>query len=459
MSENNSSFGINNILKIISKGGTRVHFSGVGGVGMSSLFRLSRHFGISATGSDRARGEYFDSLLFEGESVECAGDGDGHLPDGTELLVYSLAIDECDRELNEARRLGIPTVSRAEYLAALATCFDNTVAVSGSHGKSTVTAMLAHILEHAGKNPTVLSGASLSHGGNCRIGSLDHLVFESCEYKDSFLLPRPNLAVFLNIELDHVDWFKSLDEISSSFLNAMNRAGRAIVNIDDREIAKNVRKLYTPPVTFGKSSDADYRIVTVSSSPRALRFSLEHRGKSLGDITLSMIGAFNIYNAAAATVAAMECGVSFEECRAALSSFSGIGRRLEKIGCFNGRAVYYDYAHHPTEIAEGIKAVKSDTGGAVTVIFGPHTYSRTKGLWSGFVNSLCMAENVILTEISAIRESKIEDISSARLAKECGAEVAASAPELRALLAATDGAIIIMGAANMDWVKQALIDG
>ena len=457
MSENNSSFGINNILKIISKGDTRVHFLGVGGAGMSSLFRLSRHFGIRATGADSARGEYFDSLVSDGECVECISGRAPFLPQDTELLVYSLAVDERDATLSAARACGIPTVSRAEYLAALVGCFGNSVAISGSHGKSTVTAMLAHILTHSGKNPTVLSGAPLSQGGNCRIGSLDHLVFESCEYKDSFLIPKPDISVFLNLELDHVDWFKSLEDIRASFLTAMRRARRAIVNIDDREIAKNAEKLYTLPITFGKSLDADYRIIPLSEAPRDLRFSLEYRGKELGDITLSMIGAFNIYNATAATVAAMECGVLFDECRAALSSFSGIGRRLERIGEFNGRPLYYDYAHHPTEIAEGIKAVKSDTGAPVTVIFGPHTYSRTKGLWCGFVNSLCMAENVILTEISAIREPKIEDVSSEKLAKECGAHVARDGQELSRLLNGSDGAIIIMGAADMSWVKKVLL--
>ena len=455
MSKNNSSFGINNILKIISKDGTRVHFSGVGGAGMSSLFRLSHHFGIAVTGSDRKRGEYFDALEGEGATVSCTSMPT--LPDRVDLVVYSLALDERDPELITAVARGVPIVSRAEYMSALATCFGRSVAISGSHGKSTVTAMLAHILEHAGKDPTVLCGASLSSGGNCRIGTLDYLVFESCEYKDSFLLPKPDVAVFLNLELDHVDWFESLDAISASFLKAMDRAGRAVVNIDDREIAKNAVKLHTPPTTFGKMQGADYRIITLSEAARDLEFSLEYRGRILGVIRLPMIGAFNIYNATAAIVAAMQCGVCFDECRDALATFFGIGRRLERIGDFCERPVYYDYAHHPTEIAEGIKAVKSDTGGSVTVIFGPHTYSRTRGLWSEFVNSLCMAENIILTPISAIREAKIEDISSDRLALECGGSVAHDELELVALVEKSDGAIIIMGAADMDWVKKVLL--
>ena len=425
---------------------------------MSSLFRLSEHFGIRASGIDRSRGEYFDALLDDGACVECCGEGGAPLPEDAQLVVYSLAVDEGDRALLEAEARGVPAVSRAEYLAALATCFGHTVAISGSHGKSTVTAMLAHILDYAGKNPTVLSGASLQGGTNCRIGALDYLVFESCEYKDSFLIPRPDTAVFFNLELDHVDWFSSLEDISHSFLKAMSQARCAIVNTDDSEIAKNAEKLYTPPISFGKSLDADYRIRVNSEAARDLRFSLEYKGKMLGNIELSTLGAFDIYNATAAAVAAMRCGVSFDECRRALSTFCGIGRRLELIGEFCSRPVYYDYAHHPTEIAGGIKAVKSDTGGAVTVIFGPHTYSRTKGLWSGFVNSLCMADHVILTEISAIREAKIEDVNSDRLALECGGEVLREVSDVRRLLARTEGAIIIMGAADMSEVKKAVLE-
>ncbi len=458
MSKNNSSFGISNILKIISNDGTRVHFSGVGGAGISSLFRLSEHFGMKATGTDRARGEYFLSLESEGADVTCVPWGSLPLSEGLDILVYSLAIDERDGEIAEAERRGIPVVSRAEYLSALATCFNYTVAVSGSHGKSTATAMLSHIFEYAGKNPTVLSGAPLSrHGSNCRIGALDYLLFESCEYKNSFLIPKPDIGVFLNIELDHVDWFSSLDDISEAFLSAMNRCGRAVVNTDDREIAKNCQKLHTPPVTFGKNADADYRIITIDESAYALTFLLEYKGKTLGRVKLPMLGAFNIYNATAAIAASMQCGIPFDVCAAALATFSGISRRLECIGSLGDRSVYYDYAHHPTEIAEGIKAVKNDTGGPITVIFGPHTYSRTKELWSGFVNSLCMADYIILTEISAIREAKIDDVSAERLADECGGDVARDTESLGELIKKSRGAIVIMGAADMDWVKKVIL--
>ena len=459
MSKNNSSFGINNILKIISNEGTRVHFSGVGGAGMSSLFRLSRHFGMSATGTDRARGEYFLSLESEGADVTCVAQGSIPLGEDLDMLVYSLAIDERDGEIIEAERRGIPTVSRAEYLSALATCFSQTVAVSGSHGKSTVTAMLSHIFEYAGRNPTTLSGAPLSrNGSNCRIGALDYLLFESCEYKNSFLIPRPDIGVFLNIELDHVDWFSSLEDISEAFRGAMDRCRCAVVNTDDREIAKNCQVLHRPAVTFGKNADADYRIITLDESMYALTFLLEHKGERLGSVKLPMLGAFNIYNATAAIVTSIQCGIPFEACAAALSTFFGISRRLERIGAFCDRPVYYDYAHHPTEIAEGIKAVKSDTGGPVTVIFGPHTYSRTKGLWSGFVNSLCMADHIILTEISAIREAKNDDVSAERLAQECGGSVACNGEDLGNLLSKSSGAIVIMGAADMDWVKKVVLE-
>ena len=183
-----------------------------------------------------------------------------------------------------------------------------------------------------------------------------------------------------------------------------------------------------------------------------------HCASPLGEVELSMIGAFNISNAVAAISCAVECGIPFSDCAAALRTFSGIGRRLEHIGDVSGRPVYYDYAHHPTEIREGIKAVKCDTGMPVTVIFGPHTYSRTEKLWGDFVSALGEADHVILTEIDAIREPSREGVSSSALARECGGVLADDAARLVNALAESEGAIVIMGAANMDWVKNTILN-
>ena len=458
MSKNNSSWGADNIIRALNSPDAHVHFLGVGGVSMSSLFCLTRHFGISASGSDAHHGEYVDALAARGEDVSVT---DGcTLPDRTTLLVYSIAVSDDDPTIMYAEGQGIPCVSRAEYLGALMRCYTIRIGVSGSHGKSTVTAMLAHIFTHAGLCPTVMSGAAISDSGECySLGSLDYLIYEACEYKDSFLCFLPSIALLLNIDYDHVDYFDSVDAVADSFARAARGAGLAVMNGDDGKLLKISEKLHTPPILFGKNKDFDYCYEVLSATPRAMRFSLSHRGARLGEIELSMLGEFNICNAVAATVCAIECGIEFSICANALRTFHGIGRRLELIGSFNGRSIYYDYAHHPTEIEAGINAIKGDTGAPVTVIFGPHTYSRTEKLWCGFVKALSYADHVILTDIAAIREQVRDGVTSDALALECGGKVCRTSDELLRAISDTEGSIAIMGAADMSWVKNILLCG
>ncbi|MBQ8689743.1 MAG: hypothetical protein IJ515_05210 [Clostridia bacterium] len=457
MSENHSNVGKSKIMKIINAASAHVHFLGVGGVGMSALFRLSEYFGISASGSDASHGEYVDALLNTGARVsitsgEC-------LPENTTLLVYSLAVSENDPTLRKARERGIVAVSRAEYLGAIMSCYEKCIGIAGSHGKSTVTAMLSHIFSFGKKQPTTLSGASLGIGGSqLQIGALDYFICEACEYKDSFLHFPLDTCVFLNLEYDHVDYFHSFDSLKASFLSAMKGAGKSIVCSDDRALSELCDELNRPLVTFGKKMGADYRYEITSGKPRAMSFVLYYKNKPLGEVTLSLLGEFNVSNATAAIACAMEHGIPFDDCRRALVDFRGIDRRLEVLGSLDGRRVYYDYAHHPTEIREGIKAVKSDTGGKITLIFGAHTYSRTKALWNDFVRELREADFVFLTEIAGIRESVIEGITAEALASAIGAEVIESYSELVGKLRETEGAIIIMGARDMTEVKNLLIN-
>jgi len=456
MSMINSTFGRRNILKILKRGDASVHFVGVGGVGMSSLYCLTRHFGIRATGVDASHGAYIDTLLSLGAEVSV---GVGDLPKDTTLLVYSLAVSEDDPSIRLARERNIPIVSRAEYLGALSLCYGKRIAVSGTHGKSTVTAMLSRIFDFAGKAPTTVSGASLDIGGAAvRLGALDYLIYEACEYKNSFLSMPADVGVFLNLEYDHPDYFKDMDALISSFDKAISNTRKRVINADDENLAKIARKLDTPPVLVGKGEENDYRYKIISDKPHALKLSLSYRGEACGDIELSMIGVFNLTNAACAVSTAMECGISFDVCRKALSGFRGIGRRLEVLGVFEGRQVYYDYAHHPTEIKEGIKAIKSDTGGNVTLIFGAHTFSRTKALWNGFVSALSSADFLLLTEISGIREGKIAGIDAQTLAVAAGGEVVSPAT-LKEKIKNTKGAIVVMGAADMNWVVNFLFSG
>ena len=454
MSKNNSSFGIDNVLKIITEDGGRVHFLGVGGVSMASLYCLSRHFGIKCSGSDSASGEYVRLLLLADEDV-FVGERES-LPQDTCLLVYTLAIDENNSELLYAQRHGIPTVSRAEYMAALMSCYGERIGVSGTHGKSTVTAMLASIFEMGGKNPTVLSGARLKTGAPLLIGGLDYMIFEACEYKDSFLHFSPTLSVFLNLEYDHADYFENIEALESSFLSAIKKCSVAVINFDDPRLSRLARESGKPYVSFSRCEGCDYSYREEALTDTLMRIELSHRGVMLGEILLPMRGAFNAENAVAAATAALTLGISFSDVREALSSFRGIPRRLERVGNFLGREVYYDYAHHPSEIREGIRAIRGNVGKCVTVIFGPHTYSRTKALWNDFIGALSEADYVVLTEIYAARERVDPDVSVEALADLVGGGVSRNREEILRSIKDTKGDIIIMGAADMNWVLEAL---
>ena len=456
VSKFNSSLGISRILSIISDEKINVHFIGVGGSCMSSLFCLTRYFGLSVSGSDIRENALLTSLIEGGADVYIGSRGS--LPQGTGLCVYSLAIDESDPELLLCESQGIPTVSRAEYMAALASCYEKRIAVSGSHGKSTVTAMLTRIFSFCGYEPTAISGADLGHGeGNFKIGSLEMFLYEACEYKDSFLAFSPSMALFLNMELDHVDYFASLDALSDSFARAMRAADYAVVNTDDAALKKAANASSANIITVGSLGGEKYTYKVISNEPRKLSFSISRKGDFLGEIFLPMIGEFNISNAAMATATALEVGIPIEKIKNALSDFCGIGRRLEVIGRYRGVPVYYDYAHHPTEISSSINAVRSDLRTKVAVIFCPHTYSRTEALFSDFVKALSLADTLMVTKITGARELDEGKVSFERLATDSGGIAVYNKDDIINGMRGDEGAIIVMGAGDADWVINALL--
>lgn len=446
------------ILDIISEDGGRVHFIGVSGVSMCSLFCLSRHFGICASGSDRACNRVTAALIDSGEDIYIGERK--KLRDDTKLVVYSHAISEEHGEMVFARENGIPQVSRAEYMGAIMQCYENRIGVSGSHGKSTVTAMISKIFSDARLAPTTLSGAALFDSElPFSIGSLDYLIYEACEYKDSFLSFSPSIAVFLNMELDHTDYFIDEAALSRSFCSAMERADRVIVNRDDESLFCAALKSEKQVISFGVSENADYRYEIISIKARDMRFKLFMRGEELGEVRLSMLGHFNISNAVAALAAAIESGIDFKLAAKSLSEFTGIERRLEKIGKYKGRGLYFDYAHHPTEISASIKAIRSVGAGEVTVVFRPHTYSRTKSLWENFKRALSEADSVIILDIDAVREKRIAGVSSEALAREINGIYCHSEAELEHILDETVGDIILMGAGELEKIKKHLTKG
>ena len=453
MSKCNSILGISKILSIISKNGARVHFSGVGGASMSSLFCLSRYFGIEVSGSDRCDSPLLSHLRARGADI-FIGEREV-LPEATSLLVYSLALEDDDSELVYAARVGIPIVSRAEYMSALAECYRERIAVSGSHGKSTVTAMLYAIFNEAGKNPTALSGASLGDGeGNFAIGGLENFIYEACEYKDSFLAFSPEIALFLNLELDHVDYFKNIEQLADSFDKAMKKCGRAIVNTDDKMLEKLAIGKENL-ISVGSSGGEDYTYKITEAAPSAFLVNLSRGGEVVCRFELSLLGRFNAVNAALAATVGLECGIDRAAIESALSSFRGIGRRLERIGEIWGVPLFYDYAHHPTEIRSGLEALRASFGREICVIFIPHTYSRTAALFDGFVDALSVAEHRVITEIFAARERE-HTVSAEALASAAGASFAPDSASLSEALPRGCAAYIVMGAGDADWVISAL---
>lgn len=456
MSKFNSDLGFEKIEEALEKKSSCVHFVGVGGVGMYSLFNLTRARGIMATGSDKKQSLFTKRLIERGEDVR-VGEYLEALKKAT-LVVFTLAVAEDDPEILRATELGIPLCSRAEYLAYLSKGYKIKISVSGSHGKSTVSAMIYDVLNHSGQMVSAVSGAMLSSGSEpFKIGGRDYLVFEGCEYKDSFLKFSPTYSVFTNLELDHTDYFKTLDDIKSSFLSAIERAGVSFVNIDDENLKSLIPKAKSKIISYGTSKGAVYRAVNISHTGGYYSFSVERMGEAVAEIKLSVIGSFSVLNALGAFAVADYIGIEPGETAKILSSFSGIERRLQKIGERNGAPVIYDYAHHPSEIRAAYYAVREIYKGRINAVFKAHTYTRTKDLWDGFVESLMLFDRVFLSEVDGIRENEIKGINSQALANAIGnGAEALSDTEIISSLESVDGAVLIMGAAELEGIKNAL---
>ena len=409
------------IREISSRKNSRVHFIGVGGVSMYGLARLSLSFGLLVSGSDREESQNTKKLSELGARITIGHDGNAVL--GADMVVYSHAISETNPELLVARSLAIPTVSRAEYMGALMEKYKSRIGVSGSHGKSTTVAILHRIFTLAMADPTTLSGAGLSGEDSVALGSLGVMIYEACEYRDSFLSFRPTIALATNLELDHTDYFKNKAAITESFRSALSLAeGIAVINGDDEWLSEIKNNITARVVTYGTGEESDYRYLISSFCERGFVFTLSRFGSHIDSFTLNIPGVFNVANAVGAIVTALEFGIDTEIIKKAVASFPGIPRRLELVGGRRGRAVFYDYAHHPTEISASINTVRLMTGEDVTVVFKPHTYSRTKSLWENFRLSLSLADRIILTDIYPARETPLAGVSSAHLAEEIGSK-------------------------------------
>lgn len=424
---------------------------------MSSLAQISLLEGYRVGGSDRNTNaqtmllEKLGATVFQGHAAE-------HIT-GYDAVIYTVAIGEDNPEYVAAVSAGIPVVSRADYLGYLMMRFRTRIGVAGMHGKSTCTAMYAHIFMEA-CDPTVLCGAELPdfNGCTCRIGKgRDHFIFEACEYMDSFLDFYPTIAVILNVDLDHVDYFKNIEHVRRSFLRYAQRTGKdglVLLNADDRECVVAMEPFMGKKVTFGIHKHADYEARNIETRCNGSIFDLYCKGLFLTRVKIPVTGMHNIYNALAAAAGAILCGISPNVIARALETFRGAGRRMERKGILGGADVYDDYGHHPVEIKATLSAAASMGYSRILCAYQPHTYSRTAGLWQEFTEAFALADRVFLADIYAAREQNIYGVSSCLLAEKIG-EKATYCDNFRTLAnaikkeARPDDLVIVMGAGDI----------
>lgn len=398
-----------------------VHFIGIGGISMSGLAEILLQAGFSVSGSDAHESELTKHLEKKGARI-FYGQRAENITDDMDMVVYTAAIHPDNPEYAEVVRRGIPMLSRAELLGQLMKNYSQSVAISGTHGKTTTTSMLTEILLAAEADPTISVGGILhSIGGNIRVGSQKVFVTEACEYTNSFLSFFPTMEVILNIEEDHLDFFKDLADIRHSFrlfAKKLDANGLLVINCDIPDYQEICKGLPCRVVTVGHGEDSDYCAAEISYDHFArAQFTLVEHGKKVGRIRLSVPGEHNVYNALAAIAAAKAMGISDKAIAEGLEAFVGTDRRFQKKGELAGVTIIDDYAHHPQEITATLAAAKNYPHKKLWCVFQPHTYTRTKAFLDEFAEALAAADEVILADIYAARETDTLGVSSRDIAE------------------------------------------
>ncbi len=392
-----------------------LHFIGIGGSGMYPIVQILHSQGYHITGSDNNETETLDAVRAMGIEVHLGQRAENIA--GADLIIYTAAVLDDNPELVAARASEADVVERADMLGLITELFDNAICVTGTHGKTTTTAMLTEIYVDAGQDISCFIGGKLpAIGGSGRFGTSDIFVCESCEFKDHFLKFSPNTAVILNVDADHLDYFGSLENIIKSFRTfAEKTTGKLIVNGGDANTMKAIEGLDKEIVTFGESGDNDYFAEIRITSGMTTEFDIYEAGKNAGGFRIHVPGKHNVLNALAAAAAARSTGLGWDDIRRGLDNFHGAIRRFQKIGEGRGVTVVDDYAHHPAEIASTLRAAKSLDFNRVWAVFQPFTYSRTELLMDDFAEALQIADKVVLTDIMGSREKNDHGIYTEQL--------------------------------------------
>ena len=399
--------------------GKRVHLVGIGGVSMCPLAEVLQGMGMTVQGSDMSDSATVAALRAKGMTV-AVGHNAENLGD-CDLVVRTAAVHDGNPEIAGAIARGIPVYERAQAWGAIMQRYPNALCVSGTHGKTTTTSMCTHIFMAAEADPTVMIGGSLPLlGAGYRVGQGDTIILESCEYCNSFHHFYPTVAIVLNVEADHLDFFKDLQAIHQSFrkfADLVPEAGFIVANADNEGAMTSVAGLDKTVFTFGLEQPADCTAANLTTVHGRPTFDIVIHGEVYAHVTLKVYGKHNILNALAAASAAYVLGVPGSAVEAGLATFTGAGRRFEFKGTFNGADVYDDYAHHPDELHALLSTVKTLDYNRVIVAFQPHTYTRTAALFNEFVAELKLADKAVLAEIYAAREQNVMGISSSDLCR------------------------------------------
>ena len=399
----------------------RIHFIGIGGSGMCPLAEILHKEGYLLSGSDNNETDTLARIRSLGIPVTMGQRAQNI--EGAEMIIYTAALLPDNPELVAAKASGIPTYERSKLLGAITRIYPNSICISGTHGKTTACSMLTQVLIEADFDPTAVIGGKLPlTGSNGLVGHSEHMVCEACEFVDTFLDLSPDIAVILNVDEDHLDYFKTFENLKKSFTKFASMATKMIIfNGDDLNTVDTVVPAVAicgkPVITFGLDNGNNYRAVNVELKNEFASFDLIRYGENLGRVTLGIPGEHHIYNALAVISSAMESGVSFEQCVKGIADFHGAGRRFEILADINGITIADDYAHHPKELEVTLNTAMKMGYNKVWAVFQPFTYSRTSILFDEFVRVLQIPDHCIMTEIMGSREINTYNIYTSQLAE------------------------------------------
>ena len=392
----------------------KVYFVGIGGIGMSGIAELLFNLGFQVSGSDMNKNDNVKRLKKLGINVKI-----GHDPNNLadpDLLVYSSAVPLENPEIIKARQKGIPIIRRAEMLGELINLKETSIAVAGTHGKTTTSSMIGTILSHAKIDPTLVVGGLVQNlNTNSKLGSGKIIVVEADEYDRSFLAMRPTIGIVTNVELEHTDCYENLDDLKNAFTQFCQSVpfyGEIIVCMDSPAVQELLPNIERPMTTYGRSRDAAYRAENLRFHENSSTYTVFRAEDSLGEIQLNVPGEHNVMNSLAAVVLGLEMGLSFKQIQSGIATYQGVRRRFDIKGIYQSVMIVDDYAHHPTEVQATLKAAKSGWDRRIIAVFQPHLFSRTQEFFREFASALRISDLVIITDIYPAREKPIPGINA-----------------------------------------------